>query len=284
MPSNRHLCELSRQRNIYLETEMNSEELKGRVAVVTGGANGIGRASAVLLARHGAKVVVGDYRLRAENDEAFQSLGIEQRVCDVRQESELKSLIDFAATFAGRIDILVNNAGIGMVKQINDVTEADWDACIDTNLKAAFFGSKHAIRWMQIDGRGGAIINIASNAGILPRAHDPVYSISKQAVIGLTKALGLCHSKDKIRVNAICPGPVGETGMMNDDLDKQPDRDAATKQVIDASPIARAYGRMIRPEEVAEAVLYFVRDAAVMVTGTFLTIDGGKSLGVPPKS
>lgn len=284
MPSNRHLCELSRQRNIYLETEMNSEELKGRVAVVTGGANGIGRASAVLLARHGAKVVVGDYRLRAENDEAFQSLGIEQRVCDVRQESELKSLIDFAATFAGRIDILVNNAGIGMVKQINDVTEADWDACIDTNLKAAFFGSKHAIRWMQTDGRGGAIINIASNAGILPRAHDPVYSISKQAVIGLTKALGLCHSKDKIRVNAICPGPVGETGMMNDDLDKQPDRDAATKQVIDASPIARAYGRMIRPEEVAEAVLYFVRDAAVMVTGTFLAIDGGKSLGVPPKS
>lgn len=284
MPSNRHLCELSRQRNIYLETEMNSEELKGRVAVVTGGANGIGRASAVLLARHGAKVVVGDYRLRAENDEAFQSLGIEQRVCDVRQESELKSLIDFAATFTGRVDILVNNAGIGMVKQINDVTEADWDACIDTNLKAAFFGSKHAIRWMQADGRGGAIINIASNAGILPRAHDPVYSISKQAVIGLTKALGLCHSKDKIRVNAICPGPVGETGMMNDDLDKQPDRDAATKQVIDASPIARAYGRMIRPEEVAEAVLYFVRDAAVMVTGTFLTIDGGKSLGVPPKS
>lgn len=263
---------------------MNSEELKGRVAVVTGGANGIGRASAVLLARHGAKVVVGDYRLRAENDEAFQSLGIEQRVCDVRQESELKSLIDFAATFTGRVDILVNNAGIGMVKQINDVTEADWDACIDTNLKAAFFGSKHAIRWMQTDGRGGAIINIASNAGILPRAHDPVYSISKQAVIGLTKALGLCHSKDKIRVNAICPGPVGETGMMNDDLDKQPDRDAATKQVIDASPIARAYGRMIRPEEVAEAVLYFVRDAAVMVTGTFLTIDGGKSLGVPPKS
>ncbi len=262
---------------------MNTEELKGRVAVVTGGANGIGRATALLLAQNGAKVVVGDYRLRSENDDAFRSLGIEQRQVDVRREAELQTLIDFGASFSGRIDILVNNAGIGMVKQIGDVSEADWDACIDTNLKAAFFGSKHAIRWMQADGRGGCIVNIASNAGILPRAHDPVYSISKQAVIGLTKSLGLCHSKDKIRINAICPGPVGETGMMNDDLDKQPDRAAAIKQFIEASPIARAYGRMIHPSEVAEAVLYFVKDSAVMVTGTFLTIDGGKSLGVPPK-
>lgn len=260
----------------------NYSDLSGRAAVVTGGASGIGRATAILLAQHGARVTIGDFRLRDENDEQFADLGITQHQCDVRHETELRKLIDFAAESRGRLDILVNNAGIGMVKQINDVTEEDWDRAIDTNLKSAFFGAKHAIRWMTMDGRGGAIVNIASNAGILPRAHDPVYSISKLACTGLTRSLGLCHAKDKIRVNAVCPGPVGETGMMNDDLDKFDDRDAAVLRFIEPSPLARAHRRMITPLEVAQAVLYLVSDAAIMVTGTMLTIDGGKSLGVPP--
>jgi NAD(P)-dependent dehydrogenase (short-subunit alcohol dehydrogenase family) len=257
-------------------------DLAGRTAVVTGGASGIGRATAVLLARHGAIVTIGDYSLRDENIELFSELGIQQQQCDVRSEAELEKLINQAASSTGRLDILVNNAGIGMVKQIDEVTEEDWDRTIDTNLKSAFFGSKHAIRWMTKDGQGGAIVNIASNAGILPRAHDPVYSISKLACTGLTRSLGLCHSKDKIRVNAVCPGPVGDTGMMNDDLDKFEDREAAILQFIEPSPIARAHARMISPEEVAQAVLYLVSDAAIMVSGTMLTIDGGKSLGVPP--
>lgn len=258
-------------------------QLAGRVAVVTGGASGIGRATAKLLARHGAKVVVGDYRLLPENDVEFADLAIEQRQIDVRREVEIKDLIEFAESFSGRVDILVNNAGIGMVKQIGDVSEADWDACIDTNLKAAFFGCKYAIASMQRDGQGGSIVNTASNAGILPRAHDPVYSISKLALVGLTKSLALCHSKDRIRINAVCPGPVGETGMMNADLDKAEDRAATIQQFIAASPLARAAGRMISPEEVAASILYLVSDAACMVTGTMIAIDGGKSLGVPPR-
>ncbi len=260
---------------------MMGPDLSGRVAVVTGGANGIGRATATLLARHGATVYVGDYRPLTENEPLFAELGIVQKQCDVRGEAGIQRLIDGAVEASGRLDILVNNAGIGMVKQVVDVTEDDWNACIDTNLKAAFFGSKHAIRHMLTTG-GGAIVNTASNAGILPRAHDPVYSISKLAVIGLTKSLALCHSKDKIRVNAVCPGPVGETGMMNADLDAADDREAAIKSFIAASPIARASGRMIQPEEVAQAILYLVSDAALMVTGTAIAIDGGKSLGVPP--
>jgi NAD(P)-dependent dehydrogenase (short-subunit alcohol dehydrogenase family) len=184
-------------------------------------------------------------------------------------------------TDGGRLDILVNNAGIGMVKQITDVTEADWNACIDTNLKGAFFGCKHAIAHMQQHG-GGAIVNMASNAGLLPRAHDPVYSISKGALVALTKSLGLCHGPDRIRINAVCPGPVGDTRMMNADLDTADDRDAAVNQVIKASPLARAAERMISPREVAEAILYLVSDASLMVTGTCVAIDGGKSLGVPP--
>lgn len=258
-------------------------DLAGRVAVVTGGESGIGRATAVLLAEHGARVFVGDRDLRDENRTPYANLGIESRPCDVRKEADVQRLIDGAVEQAGRLDILVNNAGIGMVKPITAVSEADWDACLDTNLKGPFFGCKHAIRHMRRLG-GGAIVNMASNAGLLPRAHDPVYSISKHALVALTKSLALCHAKDRIRINAVCPGPVGETGMMNDDLAQAPDPEAARRQFIAASPLAHAFGRMISPEEVAAAVLYLVSDAAVMVTGTALAIDGGKSLGVPPAS
>lgn len=256
---------------------------KDQTAVVTGGASGIGRATALKLAELGAKVFVGDFRPDDKHQSVFQPLGIVQCFCDVRQEASIQAMIDQAVKETGRIDVLVNNAGIGMVKQITEVTEEDWTRCIDTNLKGAFFGAKHAIGHMQKTGHGGAIINNASNAGLLPRAHDPVYSISKLALVGLTKSLALCHAKDRIRVNCVCPGPVGDTGMMNADLDKAPDREAAIQQFIAASPLARAEGRMIRPEEVAEAIVYLASDAAAMVTGTAIAIDGGKSLGVPPQ-
>ena len=262
---------------------MNAIDFSGRVAVVTGGASGIGRATAGMLAECGAKVVVADYSLLGENDEPFSELGIEQRVCDVRSERELRNLMDHAASLTGRIDILVNNAGVGMVKQINEVTEEDWNACFDTNVKAAFFGCKHAIRHMTSDARGGSIVNVSSNAGILPRAHDPVYSISKLALSGLTKSLALCHSKDRIRVNAVCPGPVGGTRMIESEIDMAESRDAAIQRLIAASPAAMAHGRMIDVDEIAQAVLYLVSDAAIMVTGTLIAIDGGKSLGVPPQ-
>jgi len=261
---------------------MTEQKLTGRTAVVTGGSDGIGRATALLLNAHGATVFVGDVKSLPETDALFAERGIVQRTCDVRKEADIQQLIDTAAAETGRLDIVVNNAGIGMVKQITDVTEADWNRAIDTNLKGPFFGCKHAVKHMQSRG-GGAIVNTASNAGLLPRAHDPVYSISKMAVVALTKSLALCHGKDRIRINAVCPGPVGNTGMMNADLEAAQDRDAAVKQFIAASPIAAACERMIEPEEVAEAILYLVSDESVMVTGTMIAIDGGKSLGVPPK-
>jgi NAD(P)-dependent dehydrogenase (short-subunit alcohol dehydrogenase family) len=129
---------------------------------------------------------------------------------------------------------------------------------------------------------GGSIVNISSNAGLLPRAHDPVYSTSKAALIALTKCVALCHATDKIRVNAVCPGPVGDTGMMNADLATASDPEAMKQRFIAASPLAQAHRRMITPEEVARSVLYLVSDASAMVTGTAVAIDGGKSLGVPP--
>lgn len=255
--------------------------LSGRVAVITGGASGIGKATASLLASQGARVFVGDYRLSDASRQSLAQHGIRASACDVRHVAELQLLIDSAVAEAGRLDILVNNAGIGMVKQIDEVTETDWDNCLDTNFKAAFFGAKFAIPHLIAAG-GGCIVNTASNAGLLPRAHDPVYSISKLALVGLTKSLALCHAKDRIRINAVCPGPVGDTGMMNADLDSATDRTATEQRIIAASPLAQALGRMSSPEEIAAAILYLVSDAASMVTGTALAIDGGKSLGVPP--
>ena len=255
-------------------------QLSDRTAIVTGGSDGIGRATAVLFAREGARVFVGDFQPLAENAALFAELGISERRCDVRVEIDVRQLIDAAIQATGRLDIMVNNAGIGLVKQIPDVTEAEWDAVLDTNLKGAFLGCKHAIPHMQRGG-GGSIINTASNAGLLPRAHDPVDSTSKIALVGLTKSLALCHAKDKIRVNCVCPGPVGETGMMNASLREAADPEALAAQLVAASPLAKAFGRMISPEEVAEAMLYFASDASLMVTGTALAIDGGKSLGVP---
>ncbi|MDA0833840.1 MAG: SDR family NAD(P)-dependent oxidoreductase [Planctomycetota bacterium] len=262
---------------------MHNKLLTGRTAVVTGASDGIGRATSLLLAEQGARVFAADIRQNPENQTVFSELDISFQICDVRQESDLQRVFAEVISTSGRVDILVNNAGVGMVKQITDVTEADWNSCIDTNLKGPFFGCKHAIGQMQKNG-GGAIVNIASNAGILPRAHDPVYSISKLALVGLTKSLALCHARDRIRINAVCPGPVGDTGMIREDIARADDPEAFTQSLIDASPLAKACERMISPREIAEAVLYLVSDAAQMVTGTIVAIDGGKSLGVPPKS
>jgi NAD(P)-dependent dehydrogenase (short-subunit alcohol dehydrogenase family) len=259
---------------------MNS--LTGRVAIVTGGASGIGRATAVLLAQHGARAFVGDVKEYAENAAPFGKLGIHARRCDVRREADTAALVEEAVADSGRLDIVVSNAGVGLVKQIPDVSEAEWDAVMDTNYKATFLLARHAIPHLKAAG-GGTIVVTASNAGLLPRAHDPVYSTSKMALIAMVKSLALCHARDRIRVNAVCPGPVGDTGMMNADLAAAPDRDAEAQRFITASPLARAFGRMIAPEEVAQAILYLVSDAAMMVTGTAIAIDGGKSLGVPPQ-
>jgi NAD(P)-dependent dehydrogenase (short-subunit alcohol dehydrogenase family) len=260
---------------------MSAVDLSHRTAVVTGGASGIGRATTICLAEAGARVFIGDLRLRPENDERFAALGITSSVCDVRRLDQLQHLIDSAAHQTGRLDILVSNAGVTQVGQVHEISEEQWDACLDTNLKAAFFGAKFAVPHMLRVG-GGVIVHTASNAGLLPRAHDPVYSTSKLALVGLTRALALSHSRDRIRVNCVCPGPVGGTHIMQDDIDQQADPAVATERIIQASPLAHAHGRMITPEEVAQAILYLISDAAVMVTGTALAIDGGKSLGVPP--
>jgi 3-oxoacyl-[acyl-carrier protein] reductase len=256
-------------------------ELKDRVVLVTGGTSGIGLAIVRAFAAAQARVYTSDVTSRPQVEAELRELGVDVQSVDVRDVSALRQWIDRAAIAAGRLDVLVNNAGVGLVKQCPEVTEAEWDRCLDTNLKAAFFASGAAIPHFQRTG-GGSIINIASNAGILPRAHDPVYSISKLALVGLTRSLALSHSKDRIRVNSICPGPVQGTEMIEAELRLHPDYGAAVQKFIAASPLARAHGRMISVDEVAACALFLASDASLMITGTQLAIDGGKSLGVPP--
>src|SRR4029079_1811017 len=117
----------------------------------------------------------------------------------------------------GNLDILVSNAGINMAKQVPDVTEAEWHACFDTTLRGGFFAAKHAIPALKRAG-GGAVVFMASNAGLLPRAHDPVYSTSKAALIALSNSLALCHADDRIRFNAVCPGPVSGTSILEEGM------------------------------------------------------------------
>ncbi len=258
-------------------------DLTGRTAVITGGSRGIGRAAAIVLAQAGARVFTGDLHPRDENGELFGSLGITELTCDVRRESDVRQLVERAVQATGGLHILVNNAGINMAGQVPDLAAKDWDDCFDTNLRAAFLLSKYGIPHLRAAG-GGSVVFVSSNAGLLPRAHDPAYSTSKAALLALARSLALCHAADRIRFNSVCPGPVSETGLIDDAILAAADPRAAAEAFIKASPLARALGRMITPEEVAAAILYLASDTAALVTGTALRIDGGKSLGVPPAS
>ena len=257
-----------------------SGDLSGRTAIVTGGSHGIGRATAIALAKAGAQVFTGDLHPREDNAESFAALGIHEHTCDVRDEAQVRSLVDRAVEETGGLHVVVSNAGINLAGLLPEVSSSDWDACLDTNLKGAFLVCKYAIPHLRAAG-GGSVVFTSSNAGLLPRAHDPVYCTSKAALIALARSLALCHAGDRIRFNAVCPGPVSDTGLIDDVIAASASPKQTADQFIAASPMAKALGRMITPEEVAAAIVYFASDAAMLVTGTALRIDGGKSLGVP---
>jgi NAD(P)-dependent dehydrogenase (short-subunit alcohol dehydrogenase family) len=258
---------------------MSALTLKGKTAVVVGGGSGIGLACAKLLAERGATTWVADYDPLPEAAEDFHSRGIPFRRVDVRSESAVAAF--FAEAAADGLDVLVYSAGVSGSGRLDQVSEEDYDRCLDTNLKGAFLCVKHALAPMSR--RGASAAMISSNAGVLPRTHDPVYCVSKAGLIMLTKALALAHAKDKIRFNAVCPGPVAGTRMMENDVALAADPSAYRAALIQASPLSAALGRMATVEEIAESVGYLVSDAAVMVTGCVLQIDGGKALGVPPR-
>jgi 3-oxoacyl-[acyl-carrier protein] reductase len=161
---------------------------------------------------------------------------------------------------------------------VDELTEAEWDRCVDVNLKGAFLVSRAALPQLRARG-GGVIVNNASNAGLRPRPADPAYVASKAGLIALTQSMALAHAPDRIRVNAVCPGPVARTRITDRYLARNGAE--ATQILMDAAPLPAAYGRLIAPEEVAAAVLFLCSDEAEMITGAVLAVDGGKSAGNP---
>lgn len=254
----------------------------GRVAVVTGGATGIGLAIAEALAADGATVYLAardvDRASRAASDSGQRGYDLRPVALDVTDERSVDAAFEVVARDAGRLDILVNNAGIDLVGRVEALSVADWDACLDTNLRGAFLCARAAIPAIRASD-GGSIVNVASNAGLVARADEPAYSTSKAGLLMLTRSLALAHAADRIRVNAVCPGPVGATGIMDRNLTRASDPATALAGYIARAPLAAAFGRLIEPREVAAVVRFLCSDDAMMITGATIAVDGGKSAG-----
>ena len=185
--------------------------------------------------------------------------------CDVTREEQAKNLVVKAAEKYGRLDVLYNNAGIGMVKLLPEMTEQEWDRIFNINVKGAFFCSKYAIPQMKKQG-GGAIVNTASNWGLIAYPHWPAYCATKGAVLMLTKALAIDHAPDKIRVNCVCPGNI-DTPLLRAGIEAETKFDDAIKTM----------GRLAKPEEVANVALFLASDEASYVTGSAFVVDNGES-------
>ena len=243
--------------------------LKNKIAIVTGGASGIGKASSILFAKEGARVVVADISDSAGEEvvKAIKENGGEATFvhCDVTREEQAKNLVVKATEKYGRLDVLYNNAGIGMVKLLPEMTEQEWDRIFNINVKGAFFCSKYAIPQMKKQG-GGAIVNTASNWGLIAYPHWPAYCATKGAVLMLTKALAIDHAPDNIRVNCVCPGNI-DTPLLRAGIEAEAKFDDAIKTM----------GRLAKPEEVANVALFLASDEASYVTGSAVVVDNGES-------
>ena len=245
-------------------------KLTDKVALVTGGSRGIGFAIAKTLSENGASVVITSKdsdKIKKAESKISNSFGI---TCDIKNKNQVQNVINQTIKKFGKLDILVNNAGIfPKIKKLHQIEEEDWNEVLDVNLTGQFRFTKEAIPHLQKT--SGCIINISSDAGL--KAYQgfnaDAYSASKAALIVLTKCWALEYSKDKIRVNCICPGVV-DTDMTKPFLKNQKDIEFMNNE--------HPLGRIGQPDEIGKAVLYFVSDDASWVTGAILTVDGGESI------
>jgi NAD(P)-dependent dehydrogenase (short-subunit alcohol dehydrogenase family) len=248
-------------------------KLTGKIAIVTGAASGIGRASAIAFAREGAKVVVAD-RSRSGGEDtarAIAEVGLDSwfMAVDVAKDAEIRRMIDETAARWGGVDILFNNAGVLLVKSVEEMTETEWDHLMAVNVKAAFLAVKHVVPHMRRRG-GGAILNTGSIASLAGQLGTPAYSASKGAIALLTKSLALDLGRDRIRVNCLCPG-ITDTPMLREHLGQGPEGESRIRGRLSRVPL----GEILSSEDVARAALYLVSDDSIGITGILHVVDGG---------
>src|SRR3990170_6920226 len=243
--------------------------LQGKVAIVTGGASGIGRATAELFAVERAMVVIADVDEAGGQATvaalADRGAGAEFVRTDVRHRADAERLVARTVERFGRVDVLVNNAGVNILGDVVEAADEEYDLMMDTNVRGTFLCTKFVLPHMRAAG-GGVIVNVASVAALVGARRNVVYDASKGAVLNMTRALAVDHAPDGIRVNCICPGLV-DTPMTQRWLAGQENPDQI-----------RRYGllqRPARPEEIAQAILFLASDMSSYMTGGYLAVDGG---------
>lgn len=248
-------------------------KLENKVAIVTGGASGIGKAICRLFSENGAKVVIADVNIKngKKVEGEIKNLGYEAFFvkCDVTKSSQVKNLVRNVLKKYKNIDILVNNAGIYLHGTVDEMEEKDYDSLMNINLKGPFICSKYVIPIMKKN-KSGIVINIASELGIVAEPESPAYCASKAALIHLTKSMALEYIKHGIRVNCICPGPIDTPLLRNSFPDKK-----ELENYIQRHTLLKRLGK---PEEVAEVVLFLASEDSSYVVGSVYSVDGGEGL------
>ena len=247
--------------------------LSGKVALITGGGTGIGRACALAFAREGAKIAVAGRRREPLEAVVHEIEGAGGKAlaltCDVTQTASVAAALSQSEQHFGRLDTVVNNAGAVLVATAEHTSEEDWQQVIATNLTGTFLVSRAALPLLRKAG-GGSIVNIGSVLGLVARKERAAYCAAKAGVSGLTRAMAVDHAKDRIRVNCICPTIV-ETELGMQSIRQAPNAEAEIQRRIAEIPI----GRMGTPEDVALMAVYLASDEASWVTGASFPLDGG---------
>jgi NAD(P)-dependent dehydrogenase (short-subunit alcohol dehydrogenase family) len=248
-------------------------KLEDKVAIVTGAAQGIGHASAVLFAKEGARVTVADKcrSLGRETARLIERSGGEAQFVetDVADESQVKAMVEATVSRWGKLDILFNNAGVVLVKFLEDTTAEEWDRLMGVNVRSIFLAVKYAVPYMRKQG-GGAILSTASISSFVGQFKTPAYVASKGAVMLLTKSLALDYGADHIRVNCICPG-ITDTPTLREHIQATGNPEVVIRERTARVPA----GRILAPEDIARAALYLVSDDSDGVTGIAHVVDGG---------
>lgn len=249
------------------------KKLEGKVAVITGAGAGIGRASALLFAREGAAVTIGDLDVAA-GEEAAARIRCEGGKAafvpvDVAAPEQVERMVRVTVETFGRVDVLFNNAGVNFPATVVDVGEEAWQRSLDVNLKGVMLGSRHAIPEMLRTG-GGSIINTASMLGLVASPRQAPYAAAKGAVVMLTRQMAIDYAPRNIRVNCLCPSEVN-TEMNRRFIAESPDPEAELRRVLARIPM----DRMAEPEEIASAALFLASEDSSYITGVALPVDGG---------